>query len=268
MFVVWCYLVGELCVKIWVTDIMKIIFLGTNGWYNTETGNTPCVLVDTNSYYFIFDAGDGIYKVDKYVAGDKPIYLFLSHFHLDHISGLHILNKFKFKQGIRIYGQEGTRKTLNHLIDHPFTSPLNELPLPVMVEELSEGMHKIPFDVTCRRLLHVDPCFGYRVNSGGKVITYCTDTGICDNSLELARDADILIHECSEKSDQRSPEWPHTTPQEAARLARKANVKQLVLFHFSAAVYNSIQERKEAEKYARAIFKNTVAAVDGMEISV
>jgi ribonuclease BN (tRNA processing enzyme) len=247
---------------------MKVIFLGTNGWYNTETGNTPCVLVDTNSYYFVFDAGDGIYKLDEYITANKPIYLFLSHFHLDHISGLHILNKFRFKQGLYIYGQKGTREILHYLLDHPFTAPINKLPLKIKIRELSEGVHRIPFRVTCRRLFHVDPCFGYRVNFGGKIITYCTDTGTCNNTLELARNADVLIHECAEKSDQRSPKWPHTTPQEAAELAMKANVKQLVLFHFSAAVYKSIKERKEAEKVARAIFKNTVAAIDVMEITI
>ncbi len=36
--------------------------------------------------YIVFDAGDGIYKLNKYVKDDKkPIFLFLSHLHLDHI---------------------------------------------------------------------------------------------------------------------------------------------------------------------------------------
>jgi ribonuclease BN (tRNA processing enzyme) len=249
-------------------DIMKVIFLGTNGWYNTETGNTPCVLVETNSNYIVFDAGDGIYKLDKYITSNKPIYLFLSHFHLEHISGLHILNKFRFKQGIRIYGQEGIREILNYVIDHPFSSPIHNLPIKVKIRELSEGMHRIPFRVTCRLLYHVDPCLDYRIDFGDKVITYCTDTGICSNSLELAKNADILIHDCAEKSEQRSLKWPHSTPQEAAELAKKANVKQLILFHFSAAVYKSIEERKDAEKCARLIFQNTVAATDGLEITI
>ena len=205
---IWLILGSCFCVKIWLVYIMKVIFLGTNGWYNTETGNTPCVLVDTNSCYIVFDAGDGIYKLDNYITSDKPIYLFLSHFHLEHISGLHTLNKFRFKQGIRIYGQRGTREILNYVLDHPFTSPMNNLPVKVKIRELSEGTHRIPFRVTCRPLFHVDPCFGYRIDFGGKVITYCTDTGICNSSLELAKNADVLIHDCAEKPEQRSPKWP------------------------------------------------------------
>ena len=247
---------------------MKVIFLGTNGWYNTETGNTPCVLVDTEKYYIVFDAGDGIHKLDSYIISDKPIYLFLSHFHVEHISGLHILSKFRFKQGIHIYGQEGTRNILKFVIAHPFSCPVDALPITLKIRELSEGVHRIPFRVSARKLLHADPCLGYRIELDGKVIAYCTDTGICDNSLSLAKNADVLIHDCAEGSKQRNLKWQHATPLEAAKLAKSANVKQLVLFHFSAAVYKSIEERKEAEKDARLIFKNTIAAVDGMQLNV
>lgn len=43
---------------------MRIIFLGTNGWYDTQTGNTICILMESNDYYFILDAGNGLYKAD------------------------------------------------------------------------------------------------------------------------------------------------------------------------------------------------------------
>ena len=75
---------------------MKIYFLGTMGWFDTKLGNTLCVLVDTGKEYIIFDAGTGFSKIDNYIKDKRPIYLFLSHFHLDHIIGLHALNKFSF----------------------------------------------------------------------------------------------------------------------------------------------------------------------------
>ncbi|HOW90640.1 MAG TPA: MBL fold metallo-hydrolase, partial [Elusimicrobiales bacterium] len=73
---------------------MEIIFLGTNGWYDTGAGNTLCVLIRTRRFDIVLDAGNGLGKLDRYVDGKKPVYLFLSHFHLDHVSGLHILLKF------------------------------------------------------------------------------------------------------------------------------------------------------------------------------
>ena len=247
---------------------MKITFLGTNGWYSTETGNTPCVLMDSDEYYVVFDAGDGIYKLDSYITSNKPIYLFLSHFHLEHVIGFHILSKFRFKQGISVYGQKGAEGILSHLVQHPFTAPLNDLSTKIKINELSEGTHNIPFPVTCKPLLHADPCFGFRVSLEGKTIVYCTDTGICDNSLALSVDADLLIHECSTKLGQNYEKWPHTNPQEAAELALRAKVKQLVLFHFNASMYKSSEDRKQAETEARKIFNNTTAAVDGMSIDI
>ena len=75
---------------------MKVVFLGTNGWYDTETGNTICTLLQTDRFDIILDAGNGIHKVDRHIDGGKPVFLFLSHFHVDHIEGLHILAKFRF----------------------------------------------------------------------------------------------------------------------------------------------------------------------------
>jgi len=226
------------------------------------------VFLDTKEYYIIFDAGDGIHKLDKHVTQDKPIYLFLSHFHLDHIYGLHVLTKFGFNQRIKIYGQKGTREILGHIIKHPFTVPLADLPMKVEINELSEGTHRIPFPVTCKFLLHADPCLGYRVNIDGKTITYCTDTGICDNDLELSKDSEVLIHECGTKPGFFLEIWPHTNPEEAAKLAKEANVRKLFLFHFNPTIHSSIEERKQAEAEARKIFRNTVAAMDGISTDI
>lgn len=73
---------------------MRIVFLGTLGWYSTRSGNTSCVLVDSADYYVVFDAGDGIYKLDRHIGTLKPINILLSHLHLDHIIGLHIFRSF------------------------------------------------------------------------------------------------------------------------------------------------------------------------------
>jgi ribonuclease BN (tRNA processing enzyme) len=47
---------------------MKVTFLGTNGWFDTPTGNTVSVLVQTQEYDLIFDAGNGIAKADRYIS--------------------------------------------------------------------------------------------------------------------------------------------------------------------------------------------------------
>ncbi len=250
--------------------MVKAIFLGTNGWYDTGTGNTSCTLIETDKYFLILDAGNGIYKLDQYIPNNskKPVNLFISHFHLDHIIGLHILNKFNFRQGMYIYGQAGTKAILDVLINTPFTVPLSKLPFKVNALELSEGVHNIPFSVECRFLLHSSNCLGYRFHIDGKIIAYCPDTGICENAIKLANNADLLIAECSFKSGQSNPLWPHLNPEDASQIANEAKARKLALIHFDANIYRTLKERKEAETIAKKIFQNTFAAIDNMQIQV
>lgn len=91
---------------------MKVTFLGTNGWYDTVTGNTCSVLVQSAEYDIIFDAGNGIAKADRYITQKKPVYLFLSHFHIDHIAGLHTLCKFRLRKGLKIFSLREVRLSL------------------------------------------------------------------------------------------------------------------------------------------------------------
>jgi ribonuclease BN (tRNA processing enzyme) len=240
---------------------MTIIFLGTNGWYDTQTGNTVCVLIETSKEYIILDAGHGFYKIDQYITTSKPIYLFLSHFHLDHICGFHILNKFQFPQGIDIFGPPGLETSLKRLIDKPFTSPLKDLKTKVRLHEL--GLERLlPLPVRYKKMKHASLCYGYRFQLENKMVAYCTDTGICNNLYELASKADLLIAECAHRSGQKNEQWPHLNPEEAAGLAKTAQVKKLALIHFDACLYPTFRHRLEAQRQARKIFKQSYALRD------
>ncbi|MFX1601307.1 MAG: MBL fold metallo-hydrolase [Promethearchaeota archaeon] len=247
---------------------MKIKFLGTNGWYSTDLGNTTSTLISSNEFYIVLDAGDGIYKIDQYIDGEKPIIILLSHFHLDHIIGLHVFAKFHFNQEINIYGHTGTKNRIDLIINHPYSSPFNDLPLKIKTHDLDEGRHNIGFPITCKLLVHADPCLGYRLELENKIITYCTDTGLCDNLFELAKDADILIIECSYKPGQEDWGWPHLKPEEAAEVAVKSGVKKMFLTHFDASSYKTIHDRKIAEEQAKAIFPEAIAAFDDLELTL
>ncbi len=248
----------------------EITFLGTNGWYTTPTGNTTCVLLDTPDAYIILDAGNGIYMVDRYITDQcKPIYLFLSHFHLDHIIGLHTLNKFKFSQGYTICCYKGGRKILNTIMRQPFTVSIKNLPTTVKVREIPSGYLKgFPFKVQALDLKHSSRCFGYRFELHDKVIAYCTDTGLCDNAFILARQADVLIAECAYLSGQQVASWPHLNPEQAGKLALDSHVKNLVLMHFDAANYPTLAKRQGSLKSAKKIFSSTIAAYDGFCLEI
>jgi ribonuclease BN (tRNA processing enzyme) len=246
---------------------MKVVFLGTNGWYSTSSGNTSCVLIDSEKYYVVLDAGDGIYKLEEYMKTEKPIFIFLSHLHLDHIIGFHLFGKFRFNQNIKIYGYEGTKKGLS-IIGHPYTAPLSELPLKIETCDLMEGRYSEPFPFACKLLVHTDPCLGFRLELDNRVIVYCTDTGICKSVYELSESADLLISECSFKQGQVETGWPHLRPEDAAGIARDSHVGRLVLTHFDASIYKSVEERKHAEVVAKKLFDKTITAFDGLEMEI
>lgn len=246
---------------------MKVIFLGTNGWYDTAAGNTPCVLIETQEQHIVFDAGFGFYKVKDIVKSEKPILLFISHLHLDHLIGLHTLPLFRFAQGIDIYVPKAMEKDLRGFLKKPFTSSPHFLPTKLRFHALN-GNAKLPFAFEMKRLRHSVPCYGYRMELEGGIITYCTDTGECANLKRLASCADLFITECAMKPGDTAPNLFHLTPEKAARAARDAKARHLALFHFDPEKYPSYVNRMAAEAAARKIFPNTIAAHDGTVIAL
>jgi len=247
---------------------MKLVFLGTNGWYDTPTGNTVCALIRTKRWDIVLDAGTGIYKLDQYCDGTKPVFILLSHFHLDHIGGLHTIVKFKFKKGVTICGQKGARGLLKTFINRPFTVPLDKLPYPVKLLELPAQAGELPFKITTLPLVHADPVLGMRLELEGKTITYCTDTGYCPNALKLAKGADLLITECAHAPGESNPAWPHFNPETAAKLAVEAGAKRLAITHFSADRYRTAAARAAGLKLSRKIFPKAIGARDGLSLEL
>ena len=100
----------------------------------------------------------------------------------------------------------------------------------------------------------------------GKIVSYVTDTVLCDGCYRAAQDADLLISEAtySSKLVEKSEEYGHLTAKQAGQMANKANAKQLVLVHFSARYKNT----QEIEEDARNVFDNVICAKDFMRIEL
>jgi ribonuclease BN (tRNA processing enzyme) len=125
--------------------------------------------------------------------------------------------------------------------------------------------------------VHADPCWGFRfeLDAGEgqapakKILSYCTDTGPCDNLVALSRNADVLITECGLLPGAPSPpSWPHLNPEMAAEAAKAAGVKKLFLTHFAANLYETKEARLQAQAAARGIFTDSTATMDGMQVEL
>jgi ribonuclease Z len=100
----------------------------------------------------------------------------------------------------------------------------------------------------------------------GKSVAYCLDTRPCAASIELARGVDLLIHEATytEELAAEAREYGHSTAAQAARTARDAGARRLLITHFSTRYPDPTVLLEEA----RAIFPETILAEDLMEIHV
>lgn len=247
---------------------MRVTFLGTNGWFNTNIANTSCVLIETQEAYVVFDAGEGIYKLERLAVADKPVHLFITHLHLDHITGLHVFNRFKFSRGMTIYGETGIEEALRVIARKPYSVDVDNWGYPVHFKDLSEGRYDFGFGLEALALKHSVSCLGYRLESAGKSVSYLADTGVCDNAVSLSRGVDICIAECALPAGEVKPDWPHLNPHTAAQIAKTAGAKKLYLTHFNPAIFPGLTERDLAQEQAREIFPATVAARDGLVVEI
>jgi ribonuclease Z len=100
----------------------------------------------------------------------------------------------------------------------------------------------------------------------GRKIVYTGDTRPFGGLEKLAAGADLLVHDATldEQLTERAEEDGHSTPSQAARTAKKAKVKQLILTHVSARYTDAALLLNQARK----VFKNTLVAEDFMRIEL
>ena len=100
----------------------------------------------------------------------------------------------------------------------------------------------------------------------GRKVVYTGDTRICDNVINMARDADLLIHDgtFSDEEIDKVKKAGHSTAKQAAEVAKKANVKLLYITHISQRYPNP----KPLEKEAREVFAESYIAEDFMRVKV
>lgn len=95
---------------------------------------------------------------------------------------------------------------------------------------------------------------------------YCSDTAYDERIIPYIQGVDLLYHEATFGADHqyRAKMTFHSTAAQAATIAVKAEVKQLVIGHFSARYHDESVLLNEA----RAIFPTARAATDGLRLSV
>lgn len=95
---------------------------------------------------------------------------------------------------------------------------------------------------------------------------YCSDTKYDENLISMISEVDLLYHEGTFLHDmlERAEETFHTTVKQAATIAKKANVGQLIIGHFS----NRYKDLQPLLNEARPIFENSELAEEGRQFTI
>ena len=99
-----------------------------------------------------------------------------------------------------------------------------------------------------------------------KRFAYCSDTAYSEKIIPIIQGVDCLYHEATFMEDEliRSKQTEHSTARQAGEIALKANVKKLIIGHYSARYNNQVELLNEA----KAVFENTVLGEDLTEYEI
>jgi phosphoribosyl 1,2-cyclic phosphodiesterase len=255
-------------------------------------GNTACVEVRCSETLLIFDAGSGIRELGEDLIRrsssnhSNPIkaHIFFSHLHWDHVQGFPFFGPaFVSGNVFDLYG--GThvdltlKKIMSYQMAHPcFPITLEHMSALVRFHELEAGQTVQIEDVTVKtyRLNHPGGSLGYRVEQNGKTMVYASDTEHGDEDdlglINLCQNCDVLIYDGMFTPEQyhgtggnhSRQSWGHSTWTEAVKLAARANVKKLFLFHHG----NPDCIVQQIESQAQEVFSNCNAAYEGLEVQL
>ncbi len=273
---------------------MKVRFWGVRGSIpvpGPDTvcvgGNTACVELQTaDREVIIIDAGTGIRLLGLDLArrpAERLIAVLLfSHTHWDHIQGLPFFTPATMQQNrLVVLGERRMDRRLEQILAGqmvdaylPFT--LDDLRADLLIKEVHDGEKLVVGNLTSvlpRRLHHPGGVFGYRITCQDKTVVYASDVshpvdGLDPAVVDLARDADLLIHDAQYTPEERELHvgWGHSSWTDAVRVAQQANAQRLALFHHDPL--HTDDELEEIEREAQAIFPGAVLAREGMEIEI
>lgn len=99
-----------------------------------------------------------------------------------------------------------------------------------------------------------------------RAYAYCSDTAYLPDLHDIVRDVDLLYHESTYADDMiaNAEKYCHTTARQAAQVAKDANVKRLLLGHYSAR-YERCEGKllnEAREVFERSFLSNEMQVID------
>lgn len=212
-------------------------------------GNTSCGEITAGRSRVLVDGGSGIRNFSDHIMATDPkcaeFHIYLTHFHWDHLIGLPFFVPLYMKgKAVHFYGVHDDLEEALHIL---FRKP--QFPVPFEVIRPQIHIHKIkarePFrvgeiSVTPYQLDHPDPCWGARIESGGRALAWCVDTEGTRTSpeelgpdLPLYQNADLMVFDAQYSFGEALEKinWGHSSGPIGIDLALREQIKQVVFMH-------------------------------------
>lgn len=278
----------------------RLILLGTGGGPRPrKDAMSSAQVIVVNDMLYVVDCGDGVARqlVTAGLSLPRLRHVFITHHHSDHNADYGNLLLLSWASGLRTrvdtWGPPPLEKItrlffeMNAYDIDTRIADEGRVPLVPLVHphEMSQGgvvMQDENVRVSCALVDHppVVPALAYRFDTAERSIVFSGDTNRSANLIELARGADVLVHEtlyvpAVDRLVARVPNAAtlkehiiasHTAVEDCARIATAAGVKTLVLSHLVPADDPTVTEKTWLDA-ARPHFKGQIiVGRDLMEI--
>jgi ribonuclease BN (tRNA processing enzyme) len=218
---------------------MRLTILGCAGSFPGPESACSAYLVEADGFRLLLDFGTGsLSALQRYAGLNCVDAILLSHLHCDHM-----LDACSYVV-VRRYAPDGPYPPL------PVYAPAGAAARIAAAYSIDEGtvddvytFHGLhpgtvpvgPFTVTVDRVNHPVETYGVRLEHGGRLLAYSSDTAPCEALLRLAQGVDLFLCEASYLDGADNPPDLHLTGAEAGEVATKAGVGKLVLTHLVSA---------------------------------
>jgi ribonuclease BN (tRNA processing enzyme) len=218
---------------------MRLTVLGCAGSFPGPESACSAYLVEAQGFRLLIDFGSGsLSALQRYSDMDTIDAIILTHLHCDHMldACTYVVVRRYAPDGpkppVPVYAPLGAAERISAAYSSE-NEPVDDV---YTFYGLQPGTFPIgPFTVTVDRVNHPIETYGVRVEQGGRVLAYSSDTAPCEPLLRLAAGADLFLCEASYLDGMNNPPGLHLTGGEAGEAATKADVGKLLLTHLVAA---------------------------------
>lgn len=245
-----------------MTNDFRVTLLGTGTPVPIPERFGPCTLVEAGDQKILIDAGRGatirLFQL-KIPIGRIDVQL-LTHYHSDHTACLPDVwltgwldSYFASRTSpYKVIGPTGAKRLMENL-ERAYADDIKirvvdeKLPLSGIAADVSEfdgdgvvyeknGVRVIAFEVDHGEV--IKPCYGYRIEFGGRVAVFSSDTRYNENVIKYGKNADLLVHEVAMVRPELMAEvyiqriiGHHTMPYDCGRVFAQAKPKLAAFTH-------------------------------------